>query len=160
MDIAILKIDSCGPIADVIGKRERKVRPTRTWMPPKLGERVYTFGFPLRGALPHSLNMTEGLISSELGVQHHQFQISAAIQPGNSGGPVFDEYGNLIGVAISSLEPAQTHNFCVRTQQLERFCHEHGISIVGSESREAKIAPVVLAEAALHFCVEVEGWSA
>jgi len=88
LDLAILKVEPRGAIADVIKHRERKVRPTRTWMAPKLGERIYAFGFPLSGRLPHSLNMTEGLISSEAGIQGHQFQISAAIQDGNSGGPV------------------------------------------------------------------------
>ncbi len=159
VDLAILKIEPRGPIADVIRIREKKVRPTRSWMPPRLGERVYAFGFPLRADLPHSLNMTEGRISSEVGIERHQFQISAAIQPGHSGGPVFDEYGNLIGVAVSSLEPAQTLNFCVQGWHFESFCCKFGVRLAGNELCETKLQPTILAEAALHFCVEVEGWS-
>lgn len=159
LDLAILKIEPRGPLSDLLLKRELKVRPTRTWMAPRLGERVYAFGFPLGGTLPHSLNMTEGLISSEMGYEKHQFQISAAIQNGNSGGPVFDEFGNLVGVALSSIDSGQTLNFCVQGWQLSRFCHESGVDLNQNELGEIKIEPRTLAEAALHFCVEVEGWT-
>ena len=114
LDLALLRIEPTGIFSDILLRREFKARPLRTWMAPRLGERVYAFGFPLGGTLPHSLNMTEGIISSEIGIENHQFQISAAIQDGNSGGPVIDRHGNIIGVAISSLEPSQNITFAFR----------------------------------------------
>lgn len=160
LDLAVLKIDPEGVMADVLRERETQVRPIRSWMPARLGERVYAFGFPLSGTLPHSLNVTEGLISSELGLQPHLFQMSAAIQPGNSGGPVFDAFGNLLGVAVSSLEPAQTLNFCVHGRDLHAFCREYGATFDLQEIRGETISPVSLADNALRTCLEIEAWTA
>jgi S1-C subfamily serine protease len=158
-DLAVLKVEPNGALMDLVQERERKVRPTRTWLHPRLGERVYVFGFPLRDALPHSLNFTEGLVSSELGNGDHKFQISAAIQPGSSGGPAFDDFGNLIGVVTSSLEPAQNLNFCIRSRHLDSLCQQIGLELWKDERRDEKVLPTVLAEEALHFCVEVESWA-
>jgi hypothetical protein len=103
--------------------------------------------------------MTQGLISSEHGIDPGHFQISAAIQAGNSGGPVFDEYGNLAGMALSSLEEAQTLNFCISSHMILDYCSRLGIKLRQDENRDKKFRPTVLAELALHFCVEIEAWT-
>ena len=92
-------------------------------------------------------------------MQSHHFQMSAAIQPGNSGGPVYDEFGNLLGIAVASLEPAQTVNFCVHGWQLSTFFHENGAALNAQEDRDAKISAALLGFDALHTCVEVEVWA-
>jgi S1-C subfamily serine protease len=159
LDLAILKIEPEGVLANVVKSREARARPIRWWLWPRLGELVHAFGFPLGGVLPHSLNMTQGLISSERGIEPGHFQISAAIQPGNSGSPVFDEYGNLVGIVLSSCEPAQNVNFCIASQEFNSYCYKLGIRLNENENRDIKIRPTVLAEMALHFCVEVEAWA-
>jgi TPR repeat protein len=73
----------------------------------RAGETVFTVGFPniqLQGFDP---KLTKGEISSEAGFQDdpRQWQISVPIQPGNSGGPLCDENGNLIGIVESTLNP-------------------------------------------------------
>jgi S1-C subfamily serine protease len=50
--------------------------------------------------------MTKGEISSLLGIQDdpRQWQVSVPVQPGNSGGPLFDEHGNLVGLIEAKLD--------------------------------------------------------
>ena len=158
-DLAILRINPQGALGRLLEQREARVRPLRWMIRPRLGEKVFAFGFPLRSHLPHSLNITEGLVSAEVGMQSHHFQMSAAIQPGNSGGPVYDEFGNLLGIAVESLEPAQTVNFCVHGWQLSTFCRQHGASMDAQEERSVKTPAVLLGFDALHTCVEVEVWA-
>jgi S1-C subfamily serine protease len=73
--------------------------------PTRLGEHVLAFGFPLQDILAPSLNVTEGLVSSVagLGGDSRFIQMSAAIQPGNSGGPLVDASGRVVGVVTAKL---------------------------------------------------------
>ena len=52
------------------------------------------------------VKITRGIVSSLAGIGNNfsQVQIDAAIQPGNSGGPIFDDKGNVVGVAVSKLD--------------------------------------------------------
>ncbi|MGG5820193.1 S1C family serine protease [Falsiroseomonas sp. HW251] len=69
------------------------------------GEGVLTYGFPLAGLLSSGPTLTTGEISAlaGLGDNQRQFQISAPVQPGNSGGPLLDMSGNVVGVIVSKL---------------------------------------------------------
>jgi len=69
------------------------------------GEGVVTYGFPLAGLLSSGPTLTTGEISAlaGLGDNQRQFQISAPVQPGNSGGPLLDTGGNVVGVIVSKL---------------------------------------------------------
>ncbi len=71
----------------------------------RLGESVYVYGFPLAGLLASSGNFTIGNITAVagLGDDTTMIQMSAPVQPGNSGGPVLDQNGNVIAVVVSKL---------------------------------------------------------
>jgi TPR repeat protein len=76
----------------------------------KLGESVFTIGFPnieLQGFAP---KLTKGEISSLTGVQDdpREFQISVVVQPGNSGGPLVNQYGNVVGIVAAQLADIAT----------------------------------------------------
>jgi len=76
----------------------------------KLGESVFTIGFPnieLQGFAP---KLTKGEINSLTGVQDdpREFQISVAVQPGNSGGPLVNQYGNVVGIVEARLADVST----------------------------------------------------
>lgn len=68
----------------------------------ELGERVIVLGYPVF-SVTQSLNATEGLASSTVGFEGSRLglQISAPVQPGNSGGPVLDGHGRQIAVVVS-----------------------------------------------------------
>ena len=72
----------------------------------KLGEPVFTIGFPdpmLQGWQP---KLTRGEISSLSGMQDDpdEYQISVPVQPGNSGGALVDERGNVVGIVAAKLK--------------------------------------------------------
>lgn len=73
--------------------------------PAQLGESVVALGFPLADILNSSLNMGTGIVSSETGLfgEKSRFTTNVGIQPGNSGGPILDESGRVLGVAVSKI---------------------------------------------------------
>ena len=72
----------------------------------QLGAEVYTLGFPLGELLGKSAKFSDGTVSSLSGLlgSANLFQINNPIQPGNSGGPLFDGDGNLIGIVVAMLD--------------------------------------------------------
>jgi len=72
------------------------------------GETVFTIGYPLIRELGVSPKISMGIINSLTGMNDdpRMYQISVPLQPGNSGGPIFDENGGVIGVAASGLNVA------------------------------------------------------
>ncbi|MCL1827656.1 MAG: serine protease, partial [Candidatus Cloacimonetes bacterium] len=75
-----------------------------------LGDKVYVLGFPLTELLGTDIRLTDGVVSARSGIGSDQnyFQISAPIQPGNSGGPIFNQDYRLIGVAAVKLSDIST----------------------------------------------------
>jgi S1-C subfamily serine protease len=71
----------------------------------QVGESAFTIGFPLNNILGKNIKVTNGIVSSKSGLQDdiRFYQITVPIQPGNSGGPLFNEEGNIIGITTSGL---------------------------------------------------------
>jgi S1-C subfamily serine protease len=99
----------------------------------KLGETVVAFGYPLPGLLSAAGNMSSGTISALTGLRDDKafLQISAPLQPGNSGGPLLDDSGNVIGVVVGKLDAVkmaaitgdipQNVNFAVHLTAVKAF---------------------------------------
>ena len=95
-------------------------------------------GYPLHGLLG-GLNVGRGSVSSlkGLGGDETSLQISAPVQPGNSGGPAIDRLGNVVGVVVSKLDAvaladatgdiAQNINFAIRGSLARAFLASNGI---------------------------------
>jgi serine protease Do len=77
----------------------------------KLGERVSTIGYPLTSMLGSNPKFSEGVISSKSGWQDdpRTLQISAQVQPGSSGSPLFDIDGNIVGVVVATLDAGRVY---------------------------------------------------
>lgn len=89
-DVALIKING-----KFIG-RAIKISPTK----PKLGEKLFVIGTPLDEMLDFSIS--SGIVSAIRDIEGKSYyQTDAAVNPGNSGGPVFDEKGNVIGITVS-----------------------------------------------------------
>jgi S1-C subfamily serine protease len=96
----------------------------------RLGEDVFTLGFPLGKLLEKSAKFSDSTVSSLSGLlgSANLFQINNPIQLGNSGGPLFDRDGNLIGVMVpmldvkffygNSLTIPQNVNFAIKSDYL------------------------------------------
>ena len=73
---------------------------------PNLLQDVYAAGFPFGNSVSSSVKVTKGIISSLAGIADNfsNVQIDAALQPGNSGGPIVDNHGNVVAVAVAKLD--------------------------------------------------------
>ena len=71
----------------------------------EVGEEIYTLGYPMSSIMGEEIKYTQGVVSSKTGIQGDVtvYQISAPIQPGNSGGPLFNKQGNIVGITSSGL---------------------------------------------------------
>lgn len=100
-DLALLKGETAGPVLSI--RDGRGVR---------LAEDLLVAGFPLGGILSSGINVTVGTVSALLGIgdDENRFQFTAPVQPGNSGGPVLDMSGNVIGVVVSKLDAMSVQN--------------------------------------------------
>jgi S1-C subfamily serine protease len=94
-DLALLRVDAQAT-AFV------SFRPT----PIRAGESVIAMGYPLRGLLASEANVSTGTVSALAGLHNDvsKMQIQAPVQPGNSGGPLFDMTGAVVGVVLEKLD--------------------------------------------------------
>jgi len=76
-----------------------------------LGQRVSTIGYPLTTILGSNPKFSEGVVSSKTGFQDdpRSLQISAEVQPGSSGSPLFDSEGNIIGIVVATLDAGRLY---------------------------------------------------
>ena len=95
-------------------------------------------------------------------------QISAAVQPGNSGGPAIDEAGRLMGVVVSKLNAVafaritgdipQNVNFAIRVATLANFLEAHNIAYEPADAAARELPVTQRAERAAASSTQVECW--
>lgn len=120
---------------------------------PELGSAITILGYPLTGVLGTDLKATTGIISSLSGVrgERRNMQISAAVQPGNSGGPVLDDRGAIVGMVVAKLSgkfAAENVNFAIRGPLLRSFLEINGIEVVNSKQNRALSVSEIVKKAA------------
>ena len=113
-DLSIIKIDdqnftSLGTIPYIIANRASDV-----------GSSVFVLGYPLRATMGDEVKLTNGIISSKSGFQGDvtSYQITAPIQPGNSGGPLFDDKGSIIGIINAKHVGAENASYAIKASYL------------------------------------------
>lgn len=114
----------------------------------ELGERVMVSGYPYGEIFSDTIKVTGGMVSAirGMGDDSGQFQIDAAVQPGNSGGPIYDGNGNIVGVVVSQLNklkvakvigslPENT-NFGIKASTVRQFLTSAGLPTKWSNQSE------------------------
>lgn len=89
----------------------------------EVGEEIFVLGYPLTSTMGDEIKLTTGIISSKTGFQGNAslYQISAPIQPGNSGGPLFDSKGNLIGIVNAKHKGTENVGYAIKTPCLKNL---------------------------------------
>lgn len=111
-----------------------------------VGEDVFVLGYPMTNTMGTEIKLTTGVISAKTGFQGDVslYQISAPIQPGNSGGPLFDRKGNVIGIVNAKHSRAENVSYAIKTSYLKNLIENSGSSWVLPKNN--KIANLTLAQ--------------
>jgi serine protease Do len=141
LDLALLKVDGDHPPFVPL-----RLESGRDY---SLGESVYTLGFPLADVLGTSPRLNNGLISAKVGMNDDTnfVQISAPVQPGNSGGPLLNANGQVIGVVSSTLNPLgvllrtggalpQNVNFAIKLASVRKFLDASQVALSTNAAAE------------------------
>lgn len=96
-----------------------------------VGTAVFALGYPMSDLLGEELKVTDGIISSKSGYQGDitTYQISAPIQPGNSGGPLFSKDGYMIGITNAGVPDAQNVGYAIKASYLRNLIETAPIKI-------------------------------
>ena len=111
-DLALLKMDGAFRPVCVAGTNQCTV-----------GQDVFLVGYPKPEYQGLEVKVTKGIVSSLSGFvgRDDLYQIDAAIQSGNSGGPAGDEFGNVVGVAVAQLRNAQLVTYIIKWSVVDAF---------------------------------------
>jgi S1-C subfamily serine protease len=105
----------------------------------ELGEDLLVAGYPYGKVFSDTIKVTKGIVSANrgLGDDTGQFQMDAAVQPGNSGGPIYDDNGNIVGVVVSQLNKMkfaksvgsipENVNFGIKASTVRQFLSASGL---------------------------------
>lgn len=136
----------------------------------KQGEDIVAFGFPLEGYLPASGNITQGIVSALAGPLNNSsiLQITAPVQQGNSGGPVLNMKGQVVGVVVAKVDAIkvakatgdvpQNINFAVAGRVVQGFLDGNRIDYRKAGVFSLRKDTAKLADEARKFTVKVECW--
>ena len=156
-DLAIIQLDSHKPA---------HYARFRSDQPILRGEEVFVLGYPFAQILDNNLNFTHGIVSSLAGIKGdiRHFMVSAPVQPGNSGGPVLDRTGALLGTVVSRLDKFKTLkiagdlpeniNFAIRGRLMSTYMESLGLSPSYNTITSLK-SPTGIDEEASRYTVQI-----
>ncbi|MBP3535055.1 MAG: trypsin-like peptidase domain-containing protein, partial [Muribaculaceae bacterium] len=93
----------------------------------EVGEDIFVLGYPMTATMGDEIKLTTGVISAKTGYQGDVslYQISAPIQPGNSGGPLFDNNANIIGVVNAKHQGAENVGYAIKASYLRNLIESY-----------------------------------
>jgi hypothetical protein len=133
----------------------------------RAGDAIVALGYPLAGLLATTANLTVGNVSAlaGLGDDSRYLQISAPVQPGNSGGPLLDGSGHLVGIVTAKLDAAlvarftgdipQNVNFALKAEVARTFLDSNGIAYHSAPS-DKQLSPADVGDVARPFTLRIE----
>jgi V8-like Glu-specific endopeptidase len=105
----------------------------------ELGEKIMVSGYPYGDIFSNAIKVTGGMVSAVRGMgdDSSQFTMDAAVQKGSSGGPIYDENGNVVGVVVAKLDRAkvakrigsmpENMNFGIKASTVRQFLNASGL---------------------------------
>ena len=133
------------------------------------GDDVVAVGYPLNGLLADQVNVSTGTVNALAGLYNdlHVLQMSAPVQPGSSGGALFDLAGNVVGVVVTKLNAKlvadetgdipQNVNFAVKAFVAKDFLKSQGVAYRTAPSA-AKRSNADVGDIGRQVTVLVECW--
>ena len=126
----------------------------------KAGESVFCMGYPLTPLMGSEIKTTNGIISSSTGYQGDvsTYQVSSPVQPGNSGGPLINESGNVIGIINAKIPGAENVTYAVKLSYLHNLIAllEQNIQLTKKEMKTISLADKIELFKKTIFIVEVQ----
>lgn len=108
-----------------------------------VAEEVFVLGYPLTTTMGDEIKYTTGVISSKTGFQGDisLYQISAPVQPGSSGGPLFDSKGALIGIVNAKHQGAENVGYAIKASYMRNLIESYtSTSIIPTSSSIASMS--------------------
>jgi len=125
-----------------------------------VGSEVFTLGYPLSLALGKEVKFTDGKVSSKTGFQGDLccYQVSVPVQPGSSGGPLFDENGSLVGIISSKISNAENIAYATKSIYLTNLLESvsEPIEIGTDDENSARIRTTDLVKTYSPFTVLIK----
>ena len=145
LDLALLKVDvDNDTYISISGESPSKL------------QRIIAAGYPFGKYLSDDIKFTSGIVSSlkGLGDDSTRLQIDAALNPGNSGGPIVDENtGELVAVAVAGLRKDKTEavNFGIKAASVKNFLQSNQIDTTLLKKRYSRAGVASLLESATMY---------
>lgn len=111
-----------------------------TSKPIDVGEDIFVLGYPMISSMGEEIKFTEGVVSAASGYKGDvsMYQISAAVQPGNSGGPVYTTEGMLVGIVCGQHSDAENVNYAVKSSYLYDLMDQYGMKLPKAHNKKSK----------------------
>lgn len=137
-DLAIVKINDrsfngFGPLPYAITMQQAEV-----------GDDIFVLGYPLTQTMGDEIKLTNGIISSRTGFQGDVslYQMSAPIQPGNSGGPMFNSKGNVVGIVCAHHKGTENVGYAIKTSYLKNLAESSSLTNIFPTNNTVSTLPL------------------
>lgn len=110
----------------------------------EVGDDIFVLGYPLTQTMGDEIKLTNGIISSRTGFQGDAslYQITAPLQPGNSGGPMFDSKGNVVGIVCAHHVGTENVGYAIKTSYLKNLAESSSLTNIFPTNNTVSTLPL------------------
>ena len=139
--ISILAVDKINDLSILKANLKPKKYYPVAFEDASLLEEIIIAGYPLGKEVSETIKTTKGIITALAGYgdNYSEFQTDAALNQGNSGGPIMDQKGNIVGVAVANYGKqagVESFNFGIKSSTLRTFANSNGLKFLSPNNKE------------------------